>query len=194
MARLSYLLSVLSSRGRLLTFMNLCFFGTVFIVALVLGFLLPPQLYQGSNQQLPIAPTSVDFPVLIVVIFLFNLVVSSFLVVTLPGFMLFPLSAAFLGYRAFIWALLIFRLPTWVFLIALPTLILEGEGNAFAAVAGALVGVSWVKPKWAYKAENVSRVESVKRAFKECASLYVFVLILLFIAAVVETATLNLIN
>ena len=192
LAKLSPLISVLSSRGKFLAFMNLCFFGTALVTALVSSFLLPPQLYEPSNPQFPVEPASIDFPVLLVVIFLFNLIVSSFLVVTLPGFVLFPLSVAFLVYRGFVWGVLIFASPAWIFLIALPTLILEGEGYAFAATAGALVGISWIKPKWIYQVEGESRTEFMKRALRESALLYVFVIALLFVAAVVEAATLNI--
>ncbi len=192
MPKLSSLLSLLSSRVKLVVFMNLFFFGGVFVTALMLGFLLPPQLYEGPPAQFS-ATVSGSLILTVLSIFVFNLIVSAFVIITLPGFVLFPLSAAFLVYRAFIWGVLIYESPNWVFLIALPTLVLEGEGYVFAAVAGTLVGISWIKPKWVCKAESVSRAESLKKALRECAWAYVFVMMFLFIAAIVETAALALI-
>jgi hypothetical protein len=110
-------------------------------------------------------------------------------VVTLPGFVFFPLSVVFLGFRAFLWGLLVFQLPTWALLIALPTILLEGEGYVFAAVAGTVVGTSWLKPQWLFGGENMRRIDSLKRALRECFSLYIVVIVLLFVAAIVETTT-----
>ena len=192
MTKLSSLLSLLSSRVKLVVFMNLFFFGGVFVTALMLGFLPPPQLYEGPPAQFS-ATVSGSLILTVLSIFVFNLIVSAFVIITLPGFVLFPLSAAFLVYRAFIWGVLIYESPNWVFLIALPTLVLEGEGYVFAAVAGTLVGISLIKPKWVCKAESVSRAESLKKALRECAWAYVFVMMFLFIAAIVETVALALI-
>jgi len=193
LTKLSSLLSLLSSRVKLVVFMNLFFFGGVFVTALMLGFLLPPQLYEGPPAQFS-ATVSGSLILTVLSIFVFNLIVGSFIVVALPGFVLFPLSAALLVFRAFIWGALIYQLPNWVFLIALPTLIFEGEGYVFAAVAGTLVGISWVKPEWVYPGEGVSRNVSLRKAFRECAWFYVLVAAMLFVAAVVETATLILIR
>jgi len=185
---------VLASRSGLLVFMNLLFFGSVFFTALVLDFLLPPQLYTGPSGQFSGMFLSDNLILSVLNIFMFNLVVGSFVVVTLPGFVLFPLSAAFLVYRAFIWGALIFQSPSSVFLVTLPTLVLEGEGYVCAGVAGTLVGVSWIRPEWIYQAESESRTEHLKRGLGECGWLYVLVVVVLFIAAIVETATLALIG
>ena len=79
------------------------------------------------------------------------------------------------------------------FLAALPTLALEGEGYVLAALAGVNLGLAWLKPKWAYRGEDLSRSEAVNKALKECARIYVFVAVFLFVAAVVETITLILV-
>jgi len=75
----------------------------------------------------------------------------------------------------------------------MPTLVIEGEGHTLAALAGINLGLSWLKPKWAYKGEGLSRSEAVRRALKDCMYTYVLVAILLFVAAVVEAATIFLI-
>lgn len=108
----------------------------------------------------------------------------------MPGFAFFPLSSAFLAYRALIWGFLLSRQPTWLLLIAMPTVILEGLGYCFAASAGTIVGLSWIKPKWVYGAETLNRIEAFKRALKECLTNYFFVTIFLFLAAIIELITL----
>jgi uncharacterized membrane protein SpoIIM required for sporulation len=125
-------------------------------------------------------------------IFVFNFVLSAIIVVTLPGIVFFPLSAGFLLFRAVLWGLLLYGLPNWLFLAVLPTLVLEGEAYVFAGVAGAVVGVSWVRPKILYREGNLSGVEAFKKALRECLRLYFFVAVLLFVAAIVETATIIL--
>lgn len=127
-------------------------------------------------------------------IFVFNLVVSSFVFVTVPGFVFFPLSAGFLLYRAFLWGLLVYALPVWAFVAALPIIVLEGEAYVSAAVGGTIIGVSWVKPLWLHRGDRLSRREALKAALKECLGIYVLVIILLFAAAVVETATILLVT
>jgi hypothetical protein len=116
-------------------------------------------------------------------------VVSAFVVVTVPGILFFPFSAAALAFRAILWGLLLYPLPSDYFLAALPTLILEGEAYVLAATAGTVTGFSWLKPETGF-----SRWEALKKGLKECAQLYIPVSLLLFIAAIVESATLFLIG
>jgi len=92
-----------------------------------------------------------------------------------------------------LWGVLLNGLLTSQFLAAFPTLILEGEGYVLAALAGVNLGLSLLKPEWAYKGEGLSRLEAVKRALKDCAYTYVLVAIFLFVAAVVETVTIFLV-
>jgi uncharacterized membrane protein SpoIIM required for sporulation len=61
-----------------------------------------------------------------------------------------------------------------------------------AGVAGINLGLSWLKPSWAHKKEVSSRLEAFKMALKECGYLYILVAMLLFAAAIVETATIYL--
>jgi len=182
-------LAVLFARGRLLALMNFAFFGCVFVVVFASEFLLPPQPCLESHPSFPRMFFSDNFFIMFLGIFLFNLVLSAFVVVTLPGFMFFPLSTAFLLYRAFIWGLLLHHQPTWIFLVALPTLVFEGEGYVFAAIAGTVVGGSWVKPNWLYSDGSFTRAEALKKASRECLRVYAFVFLFLLIAAVVETVT-----
>jgi len=124
------------------------------------------------------------------VIFLFNLVLSGFVLVTLSGLAFFGLPLFFLSFRAFLWGMLLNGLSTPMFLAALPTLMLEGEGYVLAALAGVNLGLAWLKPKWAYGEAELSRLDAIKRALKDCARVYVLVAAFLLVAAVVETITL----
>lgn len=110
--------------------------------------------------------------------------------VTLPGIVFFPLSAAFLVFRAVLWGLLLYPLPSWLFLAVLPTLVLEGEAYVIAAVTGTVIGLSWVKSSLVFRDEKLSKWEALKTALKEGVHLYKGVALLLLIAAIVETAML----
>jgi len=187
---LSYCLAVLSRRGKLLAFMNSAFFGCVFVVVFVSEFLLPPQLYLDLKPSFAETIFGNGFVLMLFGIFAFNLALSSFIIVTLPGFIFFPLSTGFLVFRAFMWGLLLHAQPNWIRLVAMPTLVLEGEAYALAAVAGTTVGTSWLKPK---KPES-TRFEALREALKECLAIYVFVVMLLFAAAFLEAATLTVLS
>jgi len=180
--------SVVFRRGWVLVVLNWLFFGFIVVGGLV---------GQAGVVQVYTWPFGEIFPIemsdsflMFGFIFLFNLVLSGFVLVTLTGLGFFGLSLFFLCFRAFLWGLLLNGLSTPLYLVALPTLILEGEGYILTALAGVNLGLSWLKPKWAYRDEDLSRLEAVKRALKECAYIYVLVAALLLVAAVVETVTL----
>jgi len=179
---------VLSRRGKLFAAMNILYFCSIFIAVLSAQFLFQPMLYETAFVEVPEVLVGVDWPLMLVGIFLFNLALSGFLVVTLPGLVFFPLSAVTLAYRASLWGLLLSQLPSPLFLAVLPTLILEGEAYVFACVSGVVLGLSWIKPEWAYE-KGLSRSEALKRALGECGRLYIVVAIVLLVAAIVETAT-----
>lgn len=179
-------------RGKIVVFMNLLYFCCVFVVTSLAQFLFVPPLYSGWSPDVPKILLEGGWVFMIFGIFVFNFVLSAIIVVTLPGIVFFPLSAGFLLFRAVLWGLLLYGLPNWLFLAVLPTLVLEGEAYVFAGVAGAVVGVSWVRPKILYREGNLSRVEAFKKALRECLRLYFFVAVLLFVAAIVETATIIL--
>jgi hypothetical protein len=123
-------------------------------------------------------------------IFLFNLVVSGFLLTTLSGLVFFGLPLLVLVWRALLWGVMIAQLPSPQFFVALPTLILEGEAYVIAAVAGALLGLSWLKPAWVNRGEKLTRRLALQAAWIECAKLYFWVVLLLIVGAVIEAVTL----
>jgi hypothetical protein len=182
-----YRVQLLSRRGFLFLILNALYFGFVFIGALLF------QIPGIAVYELPLVGTVFDINVnpllLLVEIFLFNLFASGLLVTTLPGLVLFVIPFGVVLWRALLWGTLIAQLPSPQFFVALPTFILEGEAYVIAAVAGVILGLSWLKPTWAYKGENLSRGEAFKKAVRECLGLYVLVAVLLFVAAIVETAT-----
>ncbi len=194
MQRFTVCLNVLSARWKFIAFMNLVFFGCAFGVASAFEFLSPSAPYLGLSNAFHEMLSGSGFLLLLLSIFLSNLVLSSFIVVSVPGIVFFPLSTAFLVYRGVIWGLFLHQLPTWVVLVAMPTVVLEGSGYSLAAVAGTLAGASWIKPKWVYAEENLTRNEAFRKALKEFLSLYFFVAIILLVAATAEAATLAAIS
>jgi hypothetical protein len=180
--------SVISRRGKLIAFFNVVYFGAFFAVVLLSSLMFPPPLAEETPNTVWV-PFS-DNPFLLGAgIFAWNLTVSAFAVVTLPGMLLFLWSPAFITYRAMLWGFLFYPLPGWAFAVALPTLIFEGEAYVFAAVAGTIIGFSWIKPKWMFRGEELSRWESLKRAFGEAKQLYKAVMLFLLVAAIFETVT-----
>jgi hypothetical protein len=186
-------LNVVSRRKESVAILNLLFFGCVFLVAVIAQFVFPPALFSGWSPAVPEALLGSGLIFMVAGIFFFNLAFSAFVFVTLPGFAFFPLSVGFLLFRAVLWGLLLYAVPTWLFLALLPTVVLEGEAYVFAGVAGAVVGVSWIKPNMIYREEGLSKVVFFRKALEECLRLYFFVAFFLFVAAVVEIVTLMMI-
>jgi len=175
----------------LLVFMSSIFFSGVFLFVLVSEWLSPYPVYFSS--PFPTDSISGNLLLLIFSIFFNNMVLSAFTFVTLPGFAFFLLPSAVLVYRACVWGFSLSRLPTWLLLMAMPTIVLEGLGYCFAASAGTIVGFSWIKPKWIYDTQTPNRIEAVKKALKECLTNYFFVAIFLFLAAIIEAVTLMIV-
>jgi len=173
--------------------MNFAFFGSFFLFVVLFDVVLYPTLYSDLKLPFPELFSSSSIYLALLNIFLSNLFLSAIAVITLPGFIFFPLSVGFLLFRSFIWGLLFSQQPSLIFLVAVPTLIIEGEAYCIAAVCGTVVGASWVKPRWVYGSEDLKRRESFKRALKECIGLYVFVILLLLIAAIIETIILTVV-
>ncbi len=182
-------LSCVSRRSWVLAIVNCVYFGCIF-VATVLGQFLYRQLpYTGEPFGVGEFFLGLDWPLMILSVFLFNLGLSGFVLVTLPGLVFFPLSVVALGVRAAFWGLMLNQLPTPLFLVAFPTLILEGEGYVLAAICGTNLGLSWFRPGWVYKNKGFSRLEALETASKDCVRIYFFVTLFLFVAAVVEVVT-----
>jgi len=176
-----------SSRWRLLSVLNAVFFSVALGVDLVGGLVFPTSIYYG--QPVYVLPQFLygSVPLMFLFIFCFNLAISAFAAVTLPGFLFFPLSAALVTFRAALWGLILSPLPQGLFLVALPTLVLEGEAYVLAAAVGTTVGYSWLM-----RPTEFFRPRAFIGAFKRDVPAYVFVILLLLAAAAVESATITL--
>lgn len=181
-------LNALSRKGLTLAALNTLYFGTIFISVLLTQLWFPTPLEQPLEFP-GFLITNWGLPLTALTIFTFNLIVSAFLLTTLTGLAFFALPLAILVWRAAIWGALLNGLPTPLFLAALPTMVLEGEGYVVASLAGIILGLSWLKPSWAYKNKNLSRLDALKNALKDCLYLYVSVAVLLTAAAIVEAFT-----
>jgi hypothetical protein len=173
-----------SSHWRLLSAFNALFFSVIAIVDLTEVLFSSPGVYYG--QSVYVLPQFLygSLPLMFLFIFSFNLAVSAFAFVTLPGFLFFPLSSALLTFRAVLWGLIVYPLPMNLFLQVLPTLILEGEAYVIAAGVGTVVGYSWLR-----RTKDKPRTEAFRSAVRVGASAYVFVVLFLLAAAIVESAT-----
>jgi len=183
------IIDVLSERGKLVAIFNVAFFCSIFITVLVAQFVFPPPVYLDKPLTESWIIFGNEWYTIFLGIFASNLVLSVFVMVTLSGLLFFPLSAAFLVYRAVLWGLLLYSLPSWVFLVVLPTVVVEGEAYVVAAVVGTVTGLSWVKPDWMFKDEKLSRWGALKVALREGMHLYAVVVLLLLAAAIIETVT-----
>lgn len=191
-------LGIVSGRALLLVLLNWLFFCSI-IVGALLG-----RYGHGGFASWPIGKAefagSVDLPLLVVEIFALNLVASAFIVITLPGLVFFALPAVLLALRGLLWGLLFGGVSISTFLLALPTLVLEGEAYVFAAFAGVSLGLSWLKPSLLYPGERLLTGEKLPRrvaaalAFRDCFKVYVFVVGLLLVAAVAEAVAIVLLR
>jgi hypothetical protein len=178
-----------SSNWRLLSIFNVVFFSVALGAGLGAGLLFPVQFYSG--QRVYILPQFLygSLPLMFLFLFCFNLAIGAFAIVTLPGFLFFPLSGGLLIFRAVLWGLMLYPLPAGFFLSALPTLVLEGEAYVFAAAVGTTVGYSWIR-----RPKGASRWEAFVDACGRDTVAYVFVVLLLLAAALVESETIMLIQ
>jgi hypothetical protein len=184
--------AVLSVRSAFFVVFNVLFFGAVFVSALMASLMFPPPF----KEETSVFPSFFgdNWALTLLGIFGFNLFVSAFLVVTLPGLAFFVLPAFLLAYRAAVWGFLLAFASSYQFLAALPTVVLEGEAYVIAALAGFVLGLSWLKPGWAFKGEGLSRKDGLVRGFRECFRLYMLVGFILFVVAIVETVTLSMLS
>ena len=180
---------VLFKRIKLFAFLSAVYFCSISIAAFVASLLFMPPPSEGWSPEILVPYLNEDLLLLLFEIFLFNLFLSAFVFVTLPGLVFFPLSAVTLLVRATSLGLIIYSMPTSVFLVVLPTLVLEGEAWVLAALAGTCLGVSWFKPVWMYGREELSRWDALKKMLKECGCVYFLVILLLFVGAFVEVLT-----
>jgi uncharacterized membrane protein SpoIIM required for sporulation len=178
-------------RGSLLTLINVIYFGSILICALLKQLWFPPTLKEESIEFPHFMFTDWGLPALVLSIFLFNLLISGFILTTLTGLVFFALPLAILVWRATIWSMFLSALSTQALLIVLPTIIFEGEGYVLTATAGVILGLSWLKPSIIYGNEPLSRSEALKKALKEAIHIFAWAIIILFVAALIEGFTIT---
>ncbi len=182
--------SVVRKRFSLFVVLNWLFFGSI-VTGALLGQMGHYEVYRSVFVEDVLITERSNVMLMVVSIFVSNLLLSSFLLVTLTGLAFPILPIGFLMLRGLLWGVLHNTLPTSLFLIAFPTLILEGEGYVLAGVAGVYLGLSWLNPRWAYKEENLSRADALKKALKDAMYIYVLVVVFLLAAAIVEAAIIS---
>lgn len=122
-------------------------------------------------------------------IFVFNLVFGGFLATSLSGILFFPLPIGFLAYHAFGLGLILWSLPSSMFWPTMLAFFLEGEAYVFGALGGVSVGMSWTMTNWIYGREHFSRTIAVRKSLRELAYSYLVAIILLLVAATIESLT-----
>jgi len=174
----------------LLALMNVLFFGSILVVVAFFERTLPPPLVLNVRSPFLEELFNGDPFVSAFAILIFDLFFSAFVFVMLLSVAFFPLSIGFLLFRAFIWGSLLYSQPTWTLLVAIPTVILQGEAYALAALTGLLVGLSWIKPEWVYRGKSLTRREAFNKSLEEYRMFYVFAIMFMVAGAITETVAL----
>mgnify|MGYP000226888404 CR=1 FL=1 len=112
-----------------------------------------------------------------------NTLLGALVTVTLSGAFFMTVPSAL--YRAILWGVM---LPVTVekYYIALPTLLLEGEGYVLAMVPGLNLSLAVLRPE-RYDAET--RLRALRNALREALTYYVLITTVLAVAAIVEVIT-----
>jgi hypothetical protein len=132
------------------------------------------------------AYTSGNVAAAIVLTFVINLLIGSFLTITVPS-MVVPFSGFLMGVtRAILWGLLLSPVDPKLSGAMIPhslTLLLEGQGYILALLAAYVSGNAFLRPR---SAELKTHTEGYLAGLRQTASLYVLVTMVLAVAAVYE--------
>lgn len=123
----------------------------------------------------------------IAMIFLINSILASFLSITVLN--VIGLGTIIFIYRPLLWGLIyapVNQESTMLLLAVIPTLLLEGTAYVLAFTSSLDLPLALIKPG---RLEEESRWKAFKKAVVYNLKSYVLVLIVLFIAAIVETVT-----
>ena len=182
---------VLFRRRKIFVMLNMLSFDCIFLGVLLGQFFYAPLPYMEDVYGSLIWFRGLDWPWMILAIFISNLALSGFIFSTLPGLVFFPFSVIFLAMRGVSWGIMSNQPSVVPLLLVIPTFILEGEGYVLASMAGTILGLSWLKPDWIYKDEYLSRLDALKTALREAISLLFLSATILLLGAVVETLTIK---
>ena len=192
---LAYLSYMVKRDWKKIIICNILYFG-VFAASSVLVGLYAMELHEELMRTIieelrrdPILSTAVRtyFAKKTIEAFLITLAVNTLLgalaTVTLPGLIFMTIPSALC--RAALWGVML-PVTARKYYLALPTLVLEGEGYALAMVPGLNLSIAVLKPD-RYGAG--SRWSAVKNALRETLIYYILVVAVLAVAALVEVAT-----
>jgi hypothetical protein len=191
-------LTLVGEHRRAYLLLNLAYYGLI-VAAMVYAAFHPSMqrslldevgraLGTGPMETLAGAYSGGHLLLAIVLTFAVNLVVGSFLYITLPS-LIVPFSGLLVGaFRALLWGLMFS--PTAVmgagFLLLLPTMILEGQAYVLIMLAAWVQGMAFLWPNSVgAKTHRMGYWEGVKRS----ARVYVLLAIVLLVAAVVEAVS-----
>jgi hypothetical protein len=167
-------------RRKIFVMLNMLFFDSLFLGVLMGQFLYFPSFNVDLSWLYVL-----DWHLMMLTIFAWNFILGGIISLVLPGFAFFPFSAALLIERGFSWGVMLSRNPI-VSPFSVLVFALEGEGYVLAAMAGTLLGLSWLRPNWIYK-DGLSRLDALKTASKEALRFLLISAITLLLGAIVET-------
>jgi hypothetical protein len=176
--------------------LNLIYYGLVVVAMIYVAF--NPSLQRSLLQTVGTAFTQGAFAsvgnaygsgqviVAMLLTFVLNLMLGSFLVITLPS-LLIPFSGLLMGIcRAILWGLLLSPTTPQLALTMIPhslTLILEGQGYILAMLAAYVQGKAFL---WPRTLRVATRWQGYKAGVKRSVQLYLLVILVLAIAAIYE--------
>jgi len=183
---------VFSHRWKLFVGFNLLFFGCI-LVTLVVATLVSAQQWYFTRESSRNWFLDGGWSYTLLIIIGANLQVSS-LQVILPGVLFFPLSIVNPVYTAMTIGLMMYFAQSAQFFMILPTVILEGEAIVLSAMAGTLIGASWLVPKRLYGPEGPSRTDALIQGCEEAVRVLAVAIIVFIISAAVETLTIYVVT
>jgi len=190
-------------RRKYLLAITIAYYGLIFLMALLVIGIEGGLDLQAAIREAAVAGVLEAFPGLleaylrnpllaITYTFFINLSLGTVAYITIPGMLVFFFAPALALFRAAMWGVLF--APTTPVLataavLSLPTLILEGLGYILAVVPSTYVGLSWLSPKRVFREERLSRKEAFKKELVNSAKAYVWVALILLVAAIVEVVS-----
>ncbi len=178
----------------------LYYFGIYFFLVIIAGLIgvLNPNLsievkrivggqFASSLPGLFQAISAGNILTVILNIFGINSIIGTFLTITVPNML--GLGTLVFIYRPLLWGLIyapVSPQDTIILIMVIPTLLLEGTAYIIAFASSIDLVLALIKPE---KLEENSRLKALKKAWIYNLKSYALVLIVLFIAAVVETIT-----
>lgn len=194
-------LRVINDHLRLYLWCNGLYYGLVALLMLLV--FLSPGVQEGLVEMLSSqfeeegtmlgavgeAYGSGNVPLAAAITFAVNFLVGTVIFLGLPSIVFPPLAAVLGAYRAILWGIMLspslveFRRPmTWHSV----TLVLEGQGYILAIFAGLVAFKGFLKPG---KYEKESRLAGYMQGWRRAAPLYLWVALVLAVAAVYEAIT-----